>query len=381
MHMDIILFCLPKLSKLYFKREIAAVQRYFGDSARVQTVENEIGSKQLKKLIKFWNPSGAIVASATGYGVFTKRNLNALSTVYLDPPSISTSTFNVIQDNTMDAKMAAMELLSPEIRHYAFVSTRKPYRWSAERKKAFITGLHILGHPCSSFERRLPEGDYLKALADWLSKLPKPCGIFAANDITAETIVEVCSSIPISIPEEIKLVGCDNNIQICENASTPISSVCIDYDNAGLLCAQQLDKLIKNPSLKPTTVKYLPTGVVRRVSSAPVLKFNRYVSSALKLLHAKSCTEFPLSDIAAELGCSNRLLQMRFKSAIGTTIKGYMSEIRMARVKTMLKNDTLTIRHIAKACGYGTETALRIAFRKKNGMSMSEWRRLYLASR
>ena len=72
---------------------------------------------------------------------------------------------------------------------------------------------------------------------------------------------------------------------------------------------------------------------------------------------------------------------MRFKSAIGTTIKGYMSEIRMARVKTMLKNDTLTIRHIAKACGYGTETALRIAFRKKNGMSMSEWRRLYLASR
>ena len=126
MHMDIILFCLPKLSKLYFKREIVAVQRYFGDSARVQTVENEIGSKQFKKLIKFWNPSGAIVASSTGYGVFTKRNLNALPTVYLDPPSISTSTFNVIQDNTMDAKMAAMELQSPEIRHYAFVSTRKP---------------------------------------------------------------------------------------------------------------------------------------------------------------------------------------------------------------------------------------------------------------
>ena len=72
---------------------------------------------------------------------------------------------------------------------------------------------------------------------------------------------------------------------------------------------------------------------------------------------------------------------MRFKATVGTPIKEFISDVRMERVLMMLKNGLTPIHDIAKACGYGTEAALRTAFRKKHAMSMSEWRRQYLTWR
>lgn len=381
--MKVILFCkqeMPKFS-LFSIMATGIIQHYFAGDFRIQMVENSIDAVQLRKVIDFWRPAGAIVSAASGYGVFTKRNLKSLPTVYLDPPTISSSSFNVVQDNEMDARIAATELLSPEIRHYAFVGSQKHFWWSAERSKAFISGMRAANLPCSTFERKLPEGDYLKELALWLRNLPKPCGIFADNDITALKVVEVCSALNIAIPEEIKLVGCDNNADICEKSPISISSVCPDYENAAMLCAKLLEERMADPSMTPRTVKYHASGLVRRTSSSNVTKYDRRVDSAMKLIHAKACDGITVSDIASELGCSARLLQMRFKATIGTPIKEFISDVRMERVLMMLKNGLTPIHDIAKACGYGTEAALRTAFRKKHAMSMSEWRRQYLTWR
>ena len=380
--MKVILFCkqeMPKFS-LFSIMATGIIQHYFAGDFRIQMVENSIDAVQLRKVIDFWRPAGAIVSAASGYGVFTRRNLKSLPTVYLDPPTISASSFNVVQDNEMDARFAATELLSPEMKHYAFVGSQKHFWWSAERSKAFITGMRAANLPYSTFERKLPEGDYLKELAHWLRMLPKPCGIFADNDVTALKVVEVCYVLNIAIPEEIKLVGCDNNLDICEKSPIPISSVCPDYENAAKLCAKLLEERMADPSMTPRTVKYHASGLIRRTSSSNVTKYDRRVDSALKLIHAKACDGITVSDIALELGCSARLLQMRFKDTVGISIKEFISDVRMERVLMMLKNSSTPIQHIAKACGYGTDAALRTAFRKRHSMSMNEWRRLYLDS-
>ena len=380
--MKVILFCrqeMPKFTPFSIKvTEI--IQHYFAGDFRIQTIENSTDAVQLRKVLDFWRPAGAIVSAASGYGVFTRRNLKSLPTVYLDPPTIPMSSFNVVQDNEMDARIAATELLSPEIRHYAFVGSQNHFWWSAEISKAFISGMCAANLPCSTFERKLPEGDYLKELALWLRNLPKPCGIFADNDITALKVVEICSALNIAIPEEIKLVGCDNNADICEKSPISISSVCPDYENAAMLCAKLLKERMEDPSMTPRTVKYHASGLVRRTSSSSLTKCDRRVDSALKLIHAKACEGITVLDIASELGCSVRLLQMRFKDTIGTPIKEFISEARMERVLMMLKNGSTPIKEIAKACGYGTDAALRTAFRKKHAISMNEWRRLYLTA-
>ena len=380
--MKVILFCREEIHKFtpYSIKATETLQHYFAGDFRIQMIGNNIDAVQLRKVIAFWRPAGAIVSAASGYGVFTRRNLKQLPTVYLDPPTISASSFNVVQDNEMDARIAATELLSPGMKHYAFVGSQKHFWWSAERSKAFISGMRASNLPCSAFERKLPEGDYLKELALWLRKLPKPCGIFADNDVTALKVVEICSALNIAIPEEIKLVGCDNNTDICEKSPIPISSVCPDYENAAMLCAKLLEERVADPSMTPRTVKYHASGLVRRTSSSSLTKCDRRVDSALKLIHAKACDGITVSDIASELGCSARLLQMRFKATVGTPIKEFISDVRMERVLMMLKNGLTPIQGIAKACGYGTDAALRTAFRKRHSMSMNEWRRLYLDS-
>ncbi len=377
--MKVILFCREEIHKFtpFSIKATETFQHYFAGDFRIQMIGSNIDAVQLRKVIAFWRPAGAIVSAASGYGVFTRRNLKSLPTVYLDPPTISASSFNVVQDNEMDARIAATELLSPGMKHYAFVGSQKHFWWSAERSKAFISGMRAANLPCSAFERKLPEGDYLKELALWLRKLPKPCGIFADNDVTALKVVEICSALNIAIPEEIKLVGCDNNLDICEKSPIPISSVCPDYENAAKLCAKLLEERMADPSMTPRTVKYHASGLIRRTSSSNVTKYDRRVDSALKLIHAKACDGITVSDIALELGCSARLLQMRFKDTVGISIKEFISDVRMERVKMMLKSGSAPIQDIAKACGYGTDAALRTAFRKRHSMSMNEWRRLY----
>lgn len=133
--------------------------------------------------------------------------------------------------------------------------------------------------------------------------------------------------------------------------------------------------------MTPRTVKYHASGLVRRTSSSSITKRDRRIDSALKLIHAKACDGITVSDIASELGCSVRLLQIHFKETVGTPIKEFISDVRMERVLMMLKTGSTPIQHIAKACGYGTEAALRTAFRKKYAMSMSEWRRCNLTAR
>lgn len=380
--MKVILFCREEIHKFtpFFIKVTETFQHYFAGDFRIQMIGSNIDAVQLRKVIAFWRPAGAIVSAASGYGVFTRRNLKQLPTVYLDPPTMSSSSFNVVQDNEMDARIAATELLSPGMKHYAFVGSQKHFWWSAERSEAFISGMRAANLPCSAFERKLPEGDYLKELALWLRKLPKPCGIFADNDVTALRVVEICSALNIAIPEEIKLVGCDNNTDICEKSPIPISSVCPDYENAAMLCAKLIEERIADPSVAPRTVKYHASGLVRRTSSSSLTKCDRRVDSALKLINAKACDGITVSDIASELGCSARLLQMRFKATVGTPIKEFISDVRMERVKMMLKSGSTPIQGIAKACGYGTDAALRTAFRKRHSMSMNEWRRLYLDS-
>ena len=125
------------------------------------------------------------------------------------------------------------------------------------RRRSFtIEGITNIDEIDELTGKKLPEGDYLKELAHWLRMLPKPCGIFADNDVTALKVVEVCYALNIAILEEIKLVGCDNNLDICEKSPIPISSVCPDYENAAKLCAKLLEERMVDPSMTPRTVKY-----------------------------------------------------------------------------------------------------------------------------
>ena len=361
--MPTILVFIP-FSRHIFRQMLAGVHRFYAGAAKVQIVEGCANAARLRHLLEFWRPKGCIVEASEGIGIFTRRNLGGVPTVYLDRASLKTPEFDVVQDYAAGSEAAARELISPAMAHYAFVGYHIATTWSHDRCKAFRAAVKLNGLPFSSFERILPEGNRTQALREWVAALPKPCGILAANDTVAEEVLAVCTNLNLHVPEDVMIVGVDNDEQICEQSDPTISSVCPDFERSGHLCAELLDARIRNPRLRPRRLMYGIVGLIRRGSSVPALKSNYRVMAAVRDIRTRACAGLRVADVVATMGCSTRLAEMRFREVTGKTIREAIADIRMERA----------VVDIAQACGYGTEAALRIAFRKRFGQSMRAWR-------
>ena len=371
--MPTILVFIP-FSRHIFRQMLAGVHRFYAGAAKVQIVEGCANAARLKHLLEFWRPKGCIVEASEGIGIFTRRNLCGVPTVYLDRAFLKTPEFDVVQDYAAGSEAAARELISPAMAHYAFVGYHIATTWSHERCKAFREVMKLNGLPFSGFERILPEGGRTQALREWVAALPKPCGILAANDTVAEEVLAVCTNLNLHVPEDMMIVGVDNDEQICEQSDPTISSVCPDFERSGHLCAELLDARIRNPRLRPRRLTYGIVGLIRRGSSVPALKSNYRVMAAVRDVRMRACAGLRVADVVSTMGCSTRLAEMRFREVTGKTIREAIADIRMERAVVLLKGGATPIGDIAQACGYGTEAALRIAFRKRFGQSMRAWR-------
>ena len=372
--MTTILVFVP-FSRYIFRQMLAGVHRYYGNAAKIQVVEGCDSATRLKYLIDFWRPDGCIVEASEGGSIFTSRNLSGVPTVYLDNATLNGSEFNVVQDYASGANAAARELISPAMSHYAFVGYRTATTWSRERCRAFMSALKLNRLPLSRFEKAMPERERTKALREWIAALPRPCGVMAANDIVAEEVLAVCTNLGLRVPDDVSVVGFDNDEQICEQATPQISSVCPDFEKSGHLCAELLDARLRNPRMMPKSLMYGIVGLIRRNSSIPTLKSDHRVMAAVRAIRARACEGLRAADIITTMGCSPRLAEMRFLEVTGRTIRDAITDTRMERVTVLLKGGVMPISAIAKSCGYGTDAALRIAFRKRFGMSMRDWRK------
>ena len=371
--MPTILVFIP-FSRYIFRQMLAGVHRFYGGTVKVQIIEDCTNTTRLGHLLEFWRPYGCIVEASEKVGIFTLQNLRGVPAVYLDRSPLKTTEFDIVQDYAAGSKAAARELISPEMAHYAFVGYHIATNWSHERGRGFRDMVKLNGLPFSSFERILPEGRRTKVLRDWVAALPKPCGIMTANDMVAEEVLAVCSNLNLHVPGDVMIVGCDNDEQICEQSNPTISSVCPDFEKSGYLCAKLLDARIRNPRLRPQRLTYGIIGLIRRGSSVPALKSNYRVMSAVREVRTRACAGLRVADVVATMGCSTRLAEMRFREVTGKTIREAIADIRMERAVVLLKGGATPIGDIAQACGYGTEAALRIAFRKRFGQSMRAWR-------
>ena len=289
--MPTILVFIP-FSRHIFRQMLAGVHRFYGGAAKVQIVEGCANAARLKHLLEFWRPKGCIVEASEGIGIFTRRNLCGVPTVYLDRASLKTPEFDVVQDYAAGSEAAARELISPAMAHYAFVGYHIATTWSHERCKAFRDAVKLNGLPFSGFERILPEGNRTQALREWVAALPKPCGILAANDVVAEEVLAVCTNLDLHVPDDVMIVGCDNDEQICEQSDPTISSVCPDFERSGHLCAELLDARIRNPRIRNRRLTYGIVGLIRRGSSVPALKSNYRVMAAVRDVRTRACTVF-----------------------------------------------------------------------------------------
>lgn len=363
-------------------KRIAGVRRYFAKTdCQVQVIEGNYKRINIAKILDFWKPVGCIAECGSDTDSLTPASFGRIPVVFLDkdPTKKTDIRFSVNSDLEGSSVLAAKELLSLDLPAYAFVGFKKPLFWSKARERAFVGAIKLNGRTCRVFDDASTTGmKRMKALCKWLRGLPKPCGIFAAHDATAEETLNACQIEGLSVPEDVAILGVDNIEDICEQTTPTLSSVCQDFEKAGFLCGELLALQLHHPETAPRSLTFGLLGVVRRRSTMRMRTGGtngQKVSKALELIRQKACGYLCVDDVAAVMGCSRRTAEMRFQKFTHHTIAEEIREVRLAKVFALLRQPEVAINSLANICGYESDSTLRYAFKAKTGLSMRDWRR------
>ena len=323
---------------------------------------------------------GAIVSAADSEAYVAKSLPRDLPMVLFNinlPPSSPlltrpTGKIFIHHDSYAIGETAANYLLSSgRIRSFAYLDTDEPAVWSDQRYSTFAKIIEKTGFPA----HRLSSGDSQEGLAADLAALPRPIGLLVATDRLALLAYSACRKVGLSIPEDIAILGVDDDVTICESVRPSLSSVRTNPESVGYIAAKLLDDLMSAPRRKSRSVSLKNKPVVTvRESTIEGNPHGRTVERALSYISAHATDGIGANDIAHHLGISRRTLDARFREMTGSTVLAHIQSQRLDAVKKLLAETTDTIESITGQCGFGSANHLKKIFKRTFGCSMREWR-------
>lgn len=329
---------------------------------RVQPIDARTRLSDLVELIDFWKPAGIILDASGDTRELDLRVFLRHPCVALTPSSdkVRHALPFVCSSPQEIAALAARELLRRDIRTLAFVDAPESPSWAITKRDAFRRIAKLHGFQLAVVTPREVVG------------LPQPIGLFAVSDnLAAETLV-AAERAGLRVPEDLSVVGVDDNPEICENCEPTLTSVRPDFHQLGFAAAKTLQARIVSPHRKNESVEIPPVGLVRRASSGA--SEDACVSRALEKIRLQACEGLSVADVAALFGdCSRRSAELRFKAATGMTMTEALLEIRLSRASDYLK-DGLSVSAVANFCGWKSDIPFRKAFKRKYGILPSDLR-------
>ena len=366
--------------KFQDRQRLAGVTEYAQHhNWNLQSVEQLQSPNQAKELIRIWNPDGFIVCRGALLNQLPAKCFGDVPVLFSHNPlgekgSRENCIFN---DSAATVELAVKELLSLNLAAYAFVGWHMPTGWSIQRKSDFNSLMALHGKTAHAFEpseNRCSPTTLASKLAEWLATLPRPLGVLAANDQIAHQIIRACHLIHMEVPDDIAVVGIDNDEELCESAHPSISSIDVGFAAAGLTAAEKLDMLMSSPDIAPLQVKCPPLCLVRRKSTRRFKRHDNDVSKAVERIRREACGGLSALDITKDFSCSRRMAEIRFRKVIGCSILQEIRRVRLETAQRLLRNPGLGMNFIANQCGYSSSTVFSIFFRAETGISPSEWR-------
>lgn len=286
---------------------------------------------------------------------------------------------NIIIDNHAVSELGADHLLHCGFRHFAYCGIEGIY-WSAQRGEAFRKRIVQAGFACHVYEP--PQAGSLQVLWEeeepllvaWLHSLPKPVGIMTCNDDRSQHILDACHAAQIHVPNEVAIVGVDNDEFICRLANPALSSICLNAERLGYRAAQLLDRVMAGEACPDTIIEGLPTHVVARSSTNILLVEDRAVSEAIRFIREHSDRPLQVDDVAEAVALSRRTLQQRFAKAIGRSVHSQILRERVNRITQMLVETDLTVAQISEEMDFSSAKQLDRVFTRFQGTTPTTYR-------
>ncbi len=329
-----------------------------------------------------WRGDGVICRSSSAK---TLQILRAKKIPIIDLFSKKNS-YDVGTDEKVLGEMAAEYFLARGFDQFATFAPKKAW-WGLVRSSEFASALEKRGFSCNVFREGqttkdpyfLKENRCLDSFYQWLVGLPKPTALLAGTDMYGKRVLNACRVLGISIPEEIAVLGVDNDEWFCQMQSPPLSSVCQDGCRIGYEGAKLLYRLLagkarpKSPTLLP------PTYIMTRQSTDIIAVRDSDMVLAMQYIRKHLDDGPTVEQVTYEVGLSRRTLERRFMKQFGRTVKSEITRLRIERSKELLRNTNLSVASIAKRLNFASMEHFIKTFRLREPLSPSEYRKSIFA--
>lgn len=279
----------------------------------------------------------------------------------------------ILNDNLAVGRMAARHLADRGFRQFGFYGVRGE-RWSdlrlegvreVVREGGGMVAVHPSGGRWEVSQERLKR---------WIVGLPRPLGLVAANDIHGLRALDACRRAGLAVPEEVAVVGADDDAELCELSDPPLSSVTFNPERVGYEAASLLDRLMSGRRETGSPRRVPPLGVSTRQSTDILAIDDPQVAKAIHYIRRHAFEGITVEDVLMEVPLSRRALEHRFRRRLGRTPKEEIQRLRLEQAKSLLASTDLPLARISDRLGYHQPAYLSVVFKKETGLTPRSYR-------
>jgi LacI family transcriptional regulator len=331
--------------------------------------------------IRDWKPHGVICH------ILPPELARALMT--LDCPIVTTTTsvadlnLPLVQnDHELIGRWAADYFLDQGYQNFGFYGGART-AYTQGREVGFRTRLAEQAATASvCYEDQSPDQPFDQGwriggtrVREWLQRMPKPVAILAGQDISARVLADTCFELSVRVPDDVAIMGVDNDETECGAARPPLSSIEVCGMRVGFLSAQMLDQLMHGVLPEERTILVPPVRIVVRQSTDILAIRDSTVAEALQLIRERLSAEIGVAQLAKSLGVSRRVLEMKFNKSLGRTVLQEIRRVRVEKAKELLSRTNLDMEEVARRSGFSGARRLAVVFGEFAGVAPSIYRR------
>jgi len=279
----------------------------------------------------------------------------------------------VVSDNLEVGRIAAEHLLARGFDNLAYCGDSS-YAFSVLRHAGFAeavdrAGMAIHVHDCPHPHDSRTWQDWCQDICGWLISLPKPLGLMAFTDSHAWRVQQACRLAGLSMPDQVAMLGVNNDELIGSMCSPPLSSVELGIKRVGYSAASLLETVMQNTELPACPVLIPPAGVVVRDSSGAMAGQDPQMAKALRFIRRNAIGPLRVEDVLDELTISRRSLERRFLRHLGHSPHEEITRARLDHVKRLLLETDMSVTDIAMSSGFGSLKYFYKVFKARTGMT------------
>lgn len=287
---------------------------------------------------------------------------------------------SVTVDHLATGVQAAEHLLAQRFRRFGYYGIHGKW-YSHQRRLGFTETVRRAGGTCEilevlDLERKPGEWvDQQDELIRWLKRLVPPVGVMASTDLRAGMVLDACERLGLRVPEDVAVIGVDNDPVACEFSVPPLSSVSRNDREVGYQAACLLERLMRGESPAVECLRIAPDRVIARRSTEVLAIEDPEVGKVVQLMRERLHEPFGVEALLGQTRISRRRLEQRFRDALGQSPAMFLNEQRVEKAKKLLEGDpSVSLTNIAASCGFSEPRRFRLVFQRLTGQSPIAYR-------